>query len=417
MKLDPVNAIKEFLGFIRLIFSRFFFNLGPQNAAALTYSTLLSLVPLLTVTFVILSAFPVADRMADVVQDFIFNNFVPASGEIVQQSLEEFVGKASRLTGPSFIVLFLVAMLMMNNIDSALNRIWGTSRARGTVRKFLVYWALLTLGPLLVIVSLGMTSYLISLPLVVEAEQRFHFMGFIVSFLPILISAMAFTMMYVTIPNRRVNFGNALAGGMIAALLFELAKRGFGYYVTNFPSYEAIYGAFAALPIFLVWIYLSWMIFLLGAEFAHSLEIYRYRDTLSCTESSDLDRALGTLSTLHRAHKSGNALKLGQISDELRMPPVEVEALLADLQKRSVVLRTDAGQWALAKNLESVNLYDLYSWLDIPLPKRSEITGPWQDQLNRKLAEADASIAEVFALPLDELVKEVSVEQKKTDAS
>ncbi len=210
---------------------------APQNAAALTYTTLLSLVPLMTVMLAVLSAFPVADRVNEIIQDFVFKNFVPTSGELLQQYLLEFSAKASSLTGTGAVFLVIVALMMMATIDRALNVIWEVQAKRSFASKFLIYWAVLSFGPVLIGASVLVTSYLVSLPILSEAASSG--MGrSLLGLTPVSASALAFTMMYAVVPNRRVRMGHALIGGIFAAVLFEMAKRGFAFYITQFPTYR-----------------------------------------------------------------------------------------------------------------------------------------------------------------------------------
>ena len=262
--------------FLHLLVFRFIQDGGLQHTATLTYTTLLSLVPLMTVSLAIFSAFPVSDRVVAQLQDFVFQNMVPASGEVIRQYLEEFSSKASRMTGTGTVFLVIVAVMMMGTIDRALNTIWQVRRKRSPLGMFMVYWSILSLGPIFMGTSVVLTSYFVSLPLFEDAAltlgvDRHGMLGL----MPVLASATAFTLLYMVVPNRSVPLRHALAGGVLAALLFELAKRGFALYLTTFPTYEAIYGALAAVPVFLIWIYLSWLVTLLGAEFTYCLWIYR----------------------------------------------------------------------------------------------------------------------------------------------
>ena len=141
------NVGQRLVGFMRLLIGRFIAHDALRNAAALTYTTLLSLVPLMTVVLAVFSAFPVAERVSDAIQDFLFENFVPTSGEVVQRYLHEFSDKASRLTGAGFAFLLVVALMMMASIDRSLNAIWEVRRPRSPINKFVVYWAILSLGP------------------------------------------------------------------------------------------------------------------------------------------------------------------------------------------------------------------------------------------------------------------------------
>jgi len=217
--------------FLQLLGYRFVQDGGLHHTASLTYTTLLSLVPLMTVSLAIFSAFPVSDQVATEVQDFMFKNLVPTSGEVIREHLQDFSTKASRLTGAGTVFLIIVAIMMMGTIDRAFNTIWQVRRKRSALSIFVVYWAILSLGPIFMGLSVVLTSYLVSMPILTDAAETIGIgRAGLLALMPVLASSVAFTLLYLVVPNRSVPLRHAVAGGMLAAVLFELAKRGFALF-------------------------------------------------------------------------------------------------------------------------------------------------------------------------------------------
>jgi membrane protein len=245
------------------------------TAGHLTYVSLLSLVPLIVVMFTIFSAFPVFEQLQRNIEDALIANLLPTSGEQLKQYIDEFVANASRMTAVGIGFLFVVAVMLISAIDSTLNTIWRDTSKRRFIVSLAIYWMILTLGPVLIGSGLAATSYLISLTQFAE-EYVSGVRSFMLWFVPVVTSFVAFVLLYQLVPNRTVKFRYAAFGAVIAAILFELSKQIFSLYITHFPTYQAIYGALATVPILLIWIYLSWNIVLVGAELTVSLEEYQY---------------------------------------------------------------------------------------------------------------------------------------------
>ena len=403
-----VDWIMRIGRFLQLLLCRFIANKGLPNAAALTYTTLLSLVPLMTVGLAVFSAFPVSEKVTGEIQEFVFQNFVPASGEVVERYLIEFSSKAAKLSGVGFGFLVVVAVMMMVNIDQAINAIWRVRRKRGPISMFVMYWSILTLGPLLIGLSVAATSYLVSIPIFSDAAETLGLRHRLLAVTPLLTAIVAFTLLYSVVPNRKIPFSHALSGGVLAALLFELAKRGFAFYVTRFPTYEAIYGAMAVVPIFLVWIYLSWVVTLLGAEFSCCLGIFRDQGRHGQQgKGGDLLLAYRLLQVLWQAQADGRTLPPARLDEALGFVPEErLELLLEQLAGARLVLHSEDGGWALARDLSRVSLLDLFRVRSFVLPKSqllAESTDTADQALGQILDRLEMDIEQAMAVSLEQL--------------
>jgi membrane protein len=268
MQLPSLIIVKEFIGY-------FILNVRKKgihvDAGYLSYVTLMSLVPLMVVMISVMTAFPIFSELQQVIESFVYQNFVPTSGDVVRQYINGFVGNASKMSAVAISFLFLFALLLISAIDKTLNKIWRVNKKRRVITSFSMYWMVLTLGPILVGSSIAVTSYIVSLASLGDYDI-FGVANLLLRALPLLASACAFLILYMVVPNKTVLFKHAFSGALLAAILFELAKKGFAFYVVQLPSYQAIYGALAIIPILFLWVYLSWLVTLIGALFIVSLE-------------------------------------------------------------------------------------------------------------------------------------------------
>lgn len=246
----------------------------------LAYVTLLSLVPLVTVMFSMLSAFPMFAEFQANLESFIYANVIPSRGEEIQAYITRFIGNTGGMTAIGILALVFLALLLIHNIDKTLNKIWRVTSRPRLIISFSIYWMILTLGPILFGLSIGVTSYLVRLSTFAD-DYTPGFSTLVLGVVPYLMSLIAFFILYLVVPNLKVRVKHALWGALLAMVLFELSKRGFAFYVTNFPTYQTIYGALALLPILFVWIHLSWIVVLLGAELTALLQ---QRESGECRE-------------------------------------------------------------------------------------------------------------------------------------
>jgi membrane protein len=260
----------------RLAWRRFQEERCPQIAASLAFTTLLAIVPIITVALTAISAFPAFRGLLQHVERFLVRTMLPESAAMVAGYAEQFAANAARLTTLGIALIFVTAVIVLLTIDRAFNQIWRVPRPRGLVPRLVVYWALLTVGPPLIGASLALTSWLVSQSLGIVKDTPLA-AEVMLDVVPVLLTACAFTLAYIAIPNRRVRVRDALAGGVAAAVAFEATKHGFAFFIAQFPTYKLVYGAFASVPIFLLWIYLSWVVVLLGAVMAAVMPEWRER--------------------------------------------------------------------------------------------------------------------------------------------
>jgi membrane protein len=283
----------------------------PQVAGSLTFTAMLALVPLATVAFALFTAFPIFSSFQESLQLFLADHLMPSQlNSQIFKYLNQFASKAKGLTTIGMILLFLTAVMTMMTVESAFNVIWRVRKARPIAQRILVYWAIITLGPILIGVSLSISSYLFTQSMTFTAAQRITpLIEWALTGAALPLTALAFTILYVYLPNCRVEWRDAVIGGVTAAIAFELAKRGFGYYVRRIPTYTAVYGAFAAVPLFLLWMYLCWFITLTGAMIASALPAIRigqfHRPTFDGSNLFDSLELLARLSEARDAGKRG----------------------------------------------------------------------------------------------------------------
>lgn len=235
-----------------------------RHAAALSFNSLLALAPMVAIAFSMLSLFASFEELGSGFEDFIYQFLVPTAGEDLKQYFDQFAGQAGKLTVFGLVFFLLTALLLLFNIEESFNDIWRVKQGRNITSRLTVYWALVSLGPLLMGASLTMSTYLLSFSTGDAFTGQVHSLG--VMLLPFVLEALAFMLLYLVMPNVRVSLLHALIGAVVASALFEISKRGFSIYIKNFSNYEVVYGALSTLPIFLIWIYLSWIIALVGAQ-------------------------------------------------------------------------------------------------------------------------------------------------------
>ncbi|HWU97659.1 MAG TPA: YihY family inner membrane protein [Oxalicibacterium sp.] len=351
----------------------------PQVAGSLTFTTVLALVPILTIALAIFTTFPLFNTFRASLEAYFVQNLMPRGiANTILGYLTQFSSKATRLSAFGAVALIVTAVAMMLMIDRVFNQIWRVKTKRPITQRILVYWAIVTLGPLLIGASITLTSYLFSATN--GAVRHVPFLGgMFYSSISILLTTVAFTLLYIVVPNRPVEWRDALCGGLLAALAFEIIKRLFAIFVVKVPTYTVIYGAVAAFPIFLVWLYLGWLITLGGAVVTAALPIVKYERWWHVPQpGSAFVDAMALLEVLYVARASSQSAVVDTklIRDKTRLGFDEAEALLQKMLDAGWVGRIKAegtrrmqwgkritdglDSWVLLANPQYLTLADIY---------------------------------------------------------
>lgn len=347
----------------------------PQVAGSLTFTTTLALVPLLTIVLAIFTTFPVFGQLRTALDTWFTQALMPRPiADTISSNLNHFASQAKGLSVVGAVALLLTTASMMSMVERAFNQIWGVRRPRVLVQRIVVYWALVSLGPILFGLSLTATSRLFTV------TESVPFLGALFyTLVSVALTTGAYTLLYTTVPNRGVDWRHAFWGGLGAAVAFEIAKRAFALFISQFPSYAIIYGALAALPLFLIWIYVSWLITLVGAVLTAALPVVKYeRWWHQPTAGSAFVDAMAVLKVLHRSlDLTGTALVSSEmIRAHTRIGYDEMEELLEKMVAAGWVgrvqdeaeararwgsgVRENADNWVLLADAAKLRVADVY---------------------------------------------------------
>ncbi|MFJ7565896.1 YihY family inner membrane protein [Herminiimonas sp. NPDC097707] len=351
----------------------------PQVAGSLTFTSVLALVPILTIALAIFTTFPLFNTFRASLEVYFVQNLMPKGiANTILGYLTQFSTKATRLSAVGAVALIVTAVMMMLMIDRVFNQIWRAKTKRPIMQRILIYWAIVTLGPLLIGASMTLTSYLFTSTNGAVRNIPF-FGGVLYSSISILLTTVAFTSLYMVVPNRFVEWRDALCGGLLAAIAFEVVKRLFAIFIVQVPTYTVVYGAVAAFPIFLVWIYLGWLITLGGAVVTAALPIVKYERWWHVPQpGSAFVDAMALLAVLHESRTVGARATVDtrQFREKTRLGFDESEILLEKMLDAGWVGRikneqpkrmqwgkriTDGlDRWALLANPQQLTLADVY---------------------------------------------------------
>ncbi len=390
--------------FSAFVWRRFLADKCLESAGALSYTTLFALVPLVVAAFGLLSAFAFFDGWLESVTGWIFQNFVPSSGMVVQEYLTGFADNATKLTGIGVAGVLVSAVMMMWSVEEAYNRVWRVPKSRSGLSRFKTYWTTLTLGPLVAIGMVALTSFLWTLPAVRNASDWHGAGTFLLALAPLVVLWSAITASYLFIPHARVRLRHAAIGGLVATVLFNAAQGVFSVYLGSATTYQQIYGALAALPLFLIWIYLTWVIVLLGASLAASLSAWRFQPrTHRVPMGLEFFAMLKSLRAVIKADRDGGALTRGAL---LALQPgltdEQLNHALEHLSAQRVLHIDDKQQLTPLREPEDVTLLELFEGGRYAWPTGHDIArlATLADASDKPLVDLLAELHSALAPPL-----------------
>jgi len=400
--VDRIRDRARIKTFFRFLGKRFLDDRLFQAAGALSYTTVFALVPLSMVVFGVLAAFPVFGEWSDRLSDYIFANFVPSAAKSVEGYLKGFSDKAGELTATGVIALIISLLITLNGIETAFNRIWRVKSARPKVGRFLVYWTVFTLGALMAAASLAISARFFAMSLF-QTTAGSIVQSMLLRMAPMAIEFVAIAAIYKVVPHRTIHWRHAIAGALLATAVFEVVKWGLGLYLGSFGSYSKIYGALAAAPILLLWIYFSWVSVLLGASFASAISAFRYQPAaMRLPVGYEMYGLIRLLARFNEARKQGRGLHSDQIQHlEPMLTDGLVQQMLAQLCDINVVRRAEDGEWLLARDLDELTMAELYEACQLRIPI-AEAHLPCRED---SLGHAAVAAIDELRLPLRDLLK------------
>lgn len=368
-----------------------------RAAAALSFSTALAVVPALALILATLAAFPAFDTLRASLQNAIVANLVPDTGMKISEALTNFVAAAGQLTLFGVIGLVLTAIFLLLTIEGALNEIFRVIRPRLLRQRLLVFWAVMTIGPVLLGAGFSLLGYFGGAQIMAgEAapppEPAAILLG---SVMPTVFTWATLTFLFMIIPNRRMNLNDAVAGALVAAMLLAGLRYLFAFFIGVMTSYQAIYGALAAVPVFLVWIYLVWLAVLTGGVVTAALPDWRYaRIGVGVDVGGRMVLALEVLARLSVARRGGAGLSGEQMAKLIGAPDTVLTAVFNDLRNGLFIAPTEDGRWVLSRDLERTPLADLVHHFGLGLGHTFGEADLKTTELGRRLGQYLRSAAE-----------------------
>jgi membrane protein len=389
-------------------------------SGALSYTTLVSLVPLGVIALGSLSAFPILAPVRDQLLRLVLGNFVPSVGDQAAWWFRAFADSATQTTAIGVVSIAATGILLLATVEDQLNLIWRVTSPRPWVQRILSYWTLTTLGPLLIGISLSLSTYFEIAARQVGFGQAAAWLASswlhgLARAVPAILEFIALTLLYCLMPNCVVRWRDGALGAVVAAFAIEILKVGFSIYISASSFYSTVYGALAIIPIFLLWMYISWMAVLLGAVVAAAMPNWRIDERVGTVPAGGvrLGLSLALISALAQAQRRGEARSTPELAAELGVATTVIDEHIKPLADAGFAAHTQSGRWVLAWSPEGATLHDLYEALRLPLAGRwtEQATTRWQSlvapAMDRIVRAETAAMQVTIASLISEIVEAI----------
>ncbi|GAA5180173.1 YihY family inner membrane protein [Niveibacterium umoris] len=394
----------EIRRFVDLLIERFVEVRGSLVASSLTFTTLLSLVPLIAVSFTVMGQLPMFSELGTTLKIFLLTNLLPdKAGKVIATYAVQFSQKAENLTLFGGIALIATAVLLLMTVDRSFNAIWQVKRPRPIWNRFALYWLALTIGPIVLAASVAASTYAITASLDVVADPAWLRTA-VLRMLPVVLFSALFTYIFFAVPNRRIEPWHAAAGGIFAGIGIVVLQRLLGVYFARFPTYTLLYGTFSAVPIFLVWLYSTWLVILVGAMVTAVIpDFLARRRLLPQSVAGRFYASVRLLSALETSQKAGRLTSLAWLATASRQRIEETEAMLESMREAGWVCETDAGGWLLIGSAGAVGAKELFSRFVLSSEDIAKLGAADDEASQMSASELAAAIAGVLGQGKDQI--------------
>jgi len=421
--MQYLQRIRNFFHLARLFVEHLFEQLKAnecaKTAGSLTYTSLFAVVPLLTVVFAVLSIMPSFEDASHQVIELIFSNLIPVGSDTLRTYIIQFAEQARSLTWVGMAILFVASYMMLNNIEKAFNRIWRIRQGRTRISSFLLYWAMMSAGPLLLGIGLAFTTYVKSIH-VLQIDGA-DLLSPLWGLFPFALNTLLLLLLYVAVPNCRIPMSRALVGAVVTAAMFELAKDAFGL-VMSVTNYEFIYGTFAVVPLFLIWLWLTWLLILAGAVSIRAMSLYKISHGI---DQPKFVVALKILHPIWQRHRQGMTTQWDRLVRTSYVGGAKSlqqwETMRERLIELNILTLTPTGSMTLKRSLKTWKLYELFDGVSgMQHLKSSECYAnapSWEGDLARRLEDARTHFHESMGISVEALFEGEYSDERSSGAS